>query len=83
MDLIMSSELVAKFEKVPTKAKTNFTKLYNNVHQLRGIKTKTAKKKQVVEEEEVNEEDLYDPDKIVEAIKQSSEQEGGVEEEGE
>ena len=37
----------------------------------------------MVEEEEVNEEDLYDPDKIVEAIKQSSEQEGGVEEEGE
>lgn len=59
----MSKDLVTKFEKIPTKAKSNFTRLYNNVHQLKGIKTKAAKKKPVEEEDEELD-DLFDPDKI-------------------
>lgn len=51
MDLIMSWDLVAQFEKIPTKSKASFTKIYNNIHQLKGVKGKT-KKKEVVEEEE-------------------------------
>ena len=69
MDLIMSGDLVAKFEKIPTKSKASFTKIYNNIHQLKGVKGKT-KKKEVVEEDEDDQGDLYDPDKIEEKPKQ-------------
>lgn len=68
VDLMLNKSLVEWLDKVPTKTKTAFTRLYNNRHVTKGIKGKAEKKKKVVldEDEDGDGEDLYDPDWIEE-----------------
>lgn len=63
---MMNKELVAKLDQVPTKTKTAFTRIYNNLHSTKGIKSKKEKKKITDDDEEEAQDDLYDPDKIEE-----------------
>lgn len=60
----MNKAIVEKLDKVPTKTKSNFTRIYNNRHNTKGIKSKKEKKKIIQDEEEEVEDELYDPDKI-------------------
>jgi len=49
---MMNKELVAKLDQVPTKTKTAFTRIYNNLHSTKGIKSKKEKKKITDDDEE-------------------------------